>query len=343
LFATIWLELDRGSGLEMLSSRLRSKLQRLADVISVTTETQKDHARGVNKPSSMSPPVAKTGPPYADRMAVLPFSHPIFDKHLKPIDITVQPPRNPSGKSAKVFQEVSHWHNAKKRLDPKAAHALSDRDKMRAMRRNQFFMKEMASYAASLTGVTGNILKPELIIVSEGGKAVKEAIGRTKENSGTVKQRKGQASKGASSAEKIITTNLAAKGGGVADKFMAAWKTVRANLDAERSLEARYRKTKAYLRDLATEKRAIVQAEVEYYIICTLLQMYRILPQPKPTDDASQHQTDGLTAIIFSAIRGLSTVKGLTKTIVGQVKSISKTLKLPEVEFPALDTDGKLS
>ncbi|KAL8811188.1 MAG: hypothetical protein Q9200_001999 [Gallowayella weberi] len=341
LFATVWFELDKGSGLEMLSSRLRSDLRRLADIIPVAIDTQKQHIRGVDITKPKSPPAAKTDPPYADRMAVLPFSHPIFDKHLKPIDITVQRPREPSGKATKVFQEVSHWHNAKKHLDPKAVHALSNRDKDRALKRNQRFMAEMASYAASLTGVTGNYLKPELITVSKDGKVVKEATGRTKENNDTAKQRKGQGSKGASSAKAIIAANVAAKGGGVADRFMAAWKTVRTNLDAERSLEARYIKTKAYLRDMAGEKRAVVQAEVEFYIICTLLKIYRILS--KSTDRGSEHRADGVTAIMFNTIRGLPMAKGMTKTIVGQVKSISKILKFPEVDFPALDTDGKLS
>ncbi|KAL8797979.1 MAG: hypothetical protein Q9182_007056 [Xanthomendoza sp. 2 TL-2023] len=345
LFATIWSDLDRGSGLEMLSSRLQSDLRRFADTIPITIDNQKQHVRGVDRPGPKSPLAAKTDPRYADRMAVLPFSHPIFDKHLKPIDITVQPPRHPSGKATRVFQEVSHWHNAKKRLDPRAVYALSNRDKIRALKRNQRFMAEMASYAASLTGVTGSYLRPELITVLKDGKAVKEATGRMKENNDTVKQRRSQASKGASkgasSAKAIIAANVAAKGSGVADRFMAAWKTVRTNLEAERSLEARYLKTRGYLRDMPGEKRDVVQAEVEYYIICTLLNIYRILS--KPTDGASQHQADGVTAILFNTIRGLPMAKGLTKTIVGQVKSISKILKFPDIEFPAPDTDGKLS
>ncbi|KAI4250190.1 MAG: hypothetical protein L6R40_000362 [Gallowayella cf. fulva] len=341
LLTRIWFELDKGSSLEMLSSQLQSHLRDIMDIVSVKPETQRQRAEKPNEHSVMSQLATRMESSDPDRMAVLPFSHPIFDKHLKPVNIIVQPPRNPSGRSAKVFQEVSHWHNAKKRLDPKAAHALSDRDKMRAMRKNQFFMAEMASYAASLTGVTGKNLEPELITVSEDGKAVKDAAEQAKENNDTGKQRKGQGSKGASSAKAIIAANVAAKGGGVAEKTMAAWKTVRTNLDAERSLQARYRKTKAYLRDLHNDKRAIAQAEVEYYIICTLLKMYRILS--KSTDGTSQLQVDGVTALIFSTIRGLTVSNGLTKTIVNQVKSIIKTLRLPHVEFLATELDGKLS
>lgn len=339
LFVTVWSELANGSILRMLSSGLETKLQGLLDIARPTSETSKQPA--LDESVSKTPPAAQLSPYISDRMTILPFSHFVFDKHLQPISITVQASRNMSGRSAKVFQEVSHWHNAKRRLDPKAAHVLSDRDKMRAMRRNQFFMAEMASYAASLTGVTGKILEPELITASGDAKPAKAAVERTKENSDTAKQRKGQAAKGASNAKAIIAANVAAKSGGVADKAMAAWKTVRANFDAERSLQSRYRKTKAYLRDLPSDKRAIVQAEVEYYIICTLLKMYRVLS--KQTDDTNQHQIDGVTALIFSAIRGLPVAKGLTKTIVSQVKSIIQALRLPKVEFPAIETDAKFS
>ncbi|KAL8857898.1 MAG: hypothetical protein Q9178_005517 [Gyalolechia marmorata] len=339
LFVTVWFELVNGSALRILNTDLQTKLQGLLDMVTPVSGIPKQLA--LDKPDSKLPPAAESSLSPSDRLTILPFSHSVFDKHLQPINITIQASRNPSGRSAKVFQEVSHWHNAKRRLDPKAAHVPSDRDKMRAMRKNQFFMAEMAGYAASLTGVTGKILEPELITISEDAKPAKEAAERTKENSDTAKQRKGQASKPVSNAKAIIAANVAAKGGGVADKTLAAWKTVRANLDAERSLQSRYRKTKAYLRDLPSDKRAIVQAEVEYYIICTLLKMYRILS--KQTNGANQAQIDGVTALVFSTIRGLIVAKGLTKTIVNQVKSITQALRLPNVEFSAVETDGKLS
>ncbi|KAL9635425.1 MAG: hypothetical protein Q9204_002631 [Flavoplaca sp. TL-2023a] len=339
LLMTIWSKLGEGSASQFLGSRLQTELQGLIGIATSKFETPNKPALG--ECTSKLPSATELSPSPPNQMTILPFSHFVFDKHLQPINITIQASRNPSGRSAKVFQEVSHWHNAKRRLDPKAIHMLSDRDKMRAMRRNQFFMAEMASYAASLTGVTGKILEPELITVSEAVKSSRETVDRTKENNDTTKQRKGQASKGAANAKAIIAANVAAKGGGVTDKAMAAWKTVRANFDAERSLQSRYRKTKAYLRDCPSEKRDIVQAEVEYYIICTLLKMYRILC--KSNDNTNQHQINGVTALTFSTIRGLSVAKGLTKMIVNQVKSILQALNLPSVEFPAVEIDGKLS
>ncbi|KAL8736319.1 MAG: hypothetical protein Q9181_002497 [Wetmoreana brouardii] len=341
LFANVWSELDKPSALGMLSPHLRTQLQRYTKVMSNAAETRELLAEGRGSSNSKVQPPGRLRSLPSNSLSVLPFSHVVFDKHMKPISIAVRPPKEPSGRSAKVFREVSHWHNAKRRLDPRTPYVLSDRDKNRALRRNQFFMAEMASYAASLTGFTGKVLAPELITISEDGKFAKETTERNKENEPTNKQRKGQASKGASSAKAIIAANVAAKGSGVTDKTIAAWKTVRNNLDAERSLQSRYRKTKAYLRDLQDDKKAIIEAEVQYYMLCTLLKTYRILS--KQTDYDTRHQIDGVTALIFSIIRGLTTARGLTKTIINQVESIIQALKLPDPGFPAMELDRKLT
>lgn len=89
--------------------------------------------------------------------SVLPFSNRVFDKHLASISISVNNSRLPESQSARIFREVSHWHNAKRRLDAKIALPVSDREKSRALRRNQFFMAEMQAYAASLTNAAGTL------------------------------------------------------------------------------------------------------------------------------------------------------------------------------------------
>ncbi|KAL8692732.1 MAG: hypothetical protein Q9218_002291 [Villophora microphyllina] len=322
LLAKIWLELNSSSARRLLSPRLQEELEKFVRMVNAPAETTKKLTEKLKQAKLEEPPAAKSGSPDNNSLSVLPFSHAIFDKHMKPISVALQNSKDPSGRSTRVFREVSHWHNAKRRLDPKASHELSDRDKKRALRRNQFFMAEMAGYAASLTGVTGRILEPELITVSDEVKPTRP-------------------SKGGASARAMIEDNRASKGVGKADKTIAAWKTVRINLDAERSLQSRYRKTKAYLRDLPDEKKGIIQAEVEYYMICTLMKMYRILS--KQSINEMQHQVDGVIALIFSMIRELTNARGLTKTIIGQVKSIVQTLKLPDPGFPPVETDRKLS
>ena len=341
LFQMVWSQVSNGSIRQGLNQRVLLKLQRLTTILSTTTEFEKTLRANPGLPGMKSSSTVMPDPGSSNVIDILPFSHSVFDKHMKSISISVQPSKDLSGKSVRIFRELSHWHNAKKRLDPKASHAISDWEKGRALRRNQFFMAEMAGYAASLTGVTGKILEPELITVSESGKMVKASTERTKENNDTVKQRKGQSSKGTSNAKAIIAANVAAKGGGIADKAIAAWKTVRTNLDAERQLRSRYRRTRLYLRDLSDEKKAVVEAEVEYYMIVTLLKMRRILC--KQNESGIQHQIDGVTALLFNAARELTIARGLTKTIVDQAKSVIQALNLPAVSFPAPEIDRKPS
>lgn len=338
LFASVLFEQAKRPIQQFLSKDLLQQIQGLVKILSTTTGIAEPFPGKTKLELSKLPAQEQTMDSGKD-ITILPFSNTIFDKHLKSVSILVKPPRDPSGKSVRIFRELSHWHNAKRRLDPKAAQTLTGREKGRVLRRNQFFMAEMAAYAASLTGVTGKILEPELITVSEGGKPT-DIVERVKENSSTFKQRKGP-TKGTSNAKAIVAANVAAKGGGIADKAIAAWKTVRTNLDAERQLQSRYRKTRAYLRDLTDDKRVILEAEVEYYILVTLLKMYRILCKQKEIQ--SQHQTDGVAALLFSIVRELTAAKGLTKTIINQVKSVLQALKLPNVEFPPTDVDRKLS
>ena len=93
--------------------------------------------------------------------SLLPFSNHVFDKHLASIKISANHSRLPEGESARIFREVSHWHNAKRRLDPKGTLPATEREKSRALRKNQFFMAEMQAYAASLTNAAGKMISAD--------------------------------------------------------------------------------------------------------------------------------------------------------------------------------------
>jgi len=98
--------------------------------------------------------------------SVMPFSNPVFDKHLKSIHLAIDEnvENRGSNLSARIFREVSHWHNAKKPLAHKGPPtALSAKEEFWAARRNQWFMAEMRDYASSLTNSIGKSLDPETI------------------------------------------------------------------------------------------------------------------------------------------------------------------------------------
>ena len=98
--------------------------------------------------------------------SVMPFSNPVFDKHLKSIHLPIDEGAENRGSnlSARIFREVSHWHNAKKPLAHKGPPtALSAKEEFWVARRNQWFMAEMRDYASSLTNSIGKSLDPETI------------------------------------------------------------------------------------------------------------------------------------------------------------------------------------
>ncbi|TKA56318.1 hypothetical protein B0A55_13196, partial [Friedmanniomyces simplex] len=71
--------------------------------------TPRQHAAGQNGQSHIE-------------LAVLPFSNPVFDKHLEPVRLKTDEAvaYDQSSQSHRIFQELTHWHNAKKPIIMKA-------------------------------------------------------------------------------------------------------------------------------------------------------------------------------------------------------------------------------
>jgi hypothetical protein len=97
---------------------------------------------------------------------VLPFKNAVFDHHLAPVHLRLcdRFVSGPPPDKAKVFQELSHWHNHKKAIATKGP---TQKFGFFARRRNDFYTAEMHAYAASLTNAAGKILDPETIVVGQ--------------------------------------------------------------------------------------------------------------------------------------------------------------------------------
>ena len=54
-----------------------------------------------------------------ESLAVLPFSHPVFDKHLECIHVDTDTSMPAKLGALKLYRETTHWHNYKKPLNPK--------------------------------------------------------------------------------------------------------------------------------------------------------------------------------------------------------------------------------
>lgn len=92
---------------------------------------------------------------------VLSFSHPVLDEYLHDIKLE-HAVESTNSKTDVVFEDLNHWQ------DNKAIQSKKKPDKadLRAMKRHQRFMAEIAAYSASLTGSNGRMIDPETVVVS---------------------------------------------------------------------------------------------------------------------------------------------------------------------------------
>lgn len=329
------------------NSELTVTFERLARELSMLTGIQLK----ASAPKALTAPSTKaTNGSSTEVITILPFTNPVFDRHLASLSLRVAPSKAGDRLSGRLHQEVSHWHNAKKRLDPKQIQVTpaTEKEKSRALRRNQFFMAEMQAYAASLTNAAGKVLEPEIVTLStisyaEPSKDVKsQKLAVEKSSKGKpAPNKKGGAKK---AMLEDIAASKAIKDSENDEKTFSAWRTVRKNLDSERQLQSKYLKIKAYLRDLPDSKRVVVQAEVEYHLLCVLFEMYRILRKGvKQQSDTSKEELFGVSALLWDTARRLATIDGLTKTIAERLALIVKALDLPSLGLPSPKLDRKLA
>ena len=301
----------------------------------------KRHSDGMNSESMDSETDKDIG---SSNFTIMPFSNSVFDKHLAPVKLAVSSEKPSNVESGRIFREVTHWHSAKKKLITKTATPLSGRDKMKIARRNDNFMAEMQTYAASLTNATGKSLEPEVVTVGKSDMTGLHPEG-AKEN-GMSKQLnpkaqvKGKGGKKQKMLEEIAA-NKSAKDSDNADKVFSAWVTVRKNYDGERSLVGKYHKLTSYLRDLSTQKRAILGAEVQYSLVCILIEIYRETRKGSPRGPSSESL--GVRALLFDTLRKLPDFSGFTKTLAGKVKEIVTAFSFPSLDFEIPSTDRKLA
>lgn len=330
-------------------------------------ETYKTLAAVLNKVSSISEvaPSAQEGEYAAANgsvsgeqngrsLTVLPFSSPVFDKHLKSVNLKEDERAGyaQSAASHRIYQELTHWHNAKKPLVPKAAQQeLSVRQKKFADRRNHRFMDEMQKYAASLTNAVGRSLEPETVIVGvpkAPSRALKEVTNMDDSDSaestassakGKAQAKKGGGGKNASKNAgkqamlQKIAADKAKKDEVTGDKVISAWTTSCRNFESDGDPRSKYRRAKNYSSTLKSDWAEMFGSEVELYMLHALLQHWIALCQGKNKDKHIE-----LTALIWHHARNIARTRSVTKEIMSAVDLTVKTLGLPPI--PPRSVDG---
>ncbi|KAK0102274.1 hypothetical protein ONS95_005896 [Cadophora gregata] len=292
----------------------------------------------------------------SEDLAVLSFSNPVFDKHLECIHVKADASLPARLGALKIYHETSHWHNHRKPLNPKYAPAAKVSKWRNPLRTNQFYMNEMTSYAASLTGAKGKALDAEtitvgpkvLVKIAEEKPEKPSAKSKKEEPEPKALNKKGAAKKGTKAAaaglskkDQMIADNKERKGGNEAEKALNAWTTVMKGIEVISDDQDRYIKTMEYLNGLDSAKSTYLEAEVYTYILQSLLTWWSTYckAEKKP-------QGYHVVALIWTTIRSLCTSKApVSKEIVQIMTKICTLLGITDAltGFNPTPVDRKLS
>jgi ATP-dependent RNA helicase DDX60 len=220
--------------------------------------------------SDIDPPCQGNSP--ETMPAVLPFNHPTMDQHLADVRLQSDDVLSESSVSGKIFQELTHWHNARKPVDPK--HIAKPKGFF-AKKRHQEFMSDTIAYSASLTGASGKNIDPETIVVQISKAKVrtppagvpsaskKEKAPRKKEVPKSNKQKALEHGEARRLEKQAVLSRSVA----------GSWKERCLEFENQPSLVKRYLRAEMYSSGLSPSHWQIVGSEVLLYLCGVLLQM----------------------------------------------------------------------
>jgi hypothetical protein len=277
---------------------------------------------------------------------VLPFANSTFDQHLAPIHLEVSRAGGKADQiSATVFREVTHWHNQRS-INQKTRVVVEKDPKIakKALRRNQFFMAEMTSYAASLTNAVGKVLDPETITLGDKSKAAPGTSLTPTPNleNRKPKQQQKQSTKNINASKQAMLANIAAdskrKDEQNAKQWYQAWSVFCDGLEKQVDLASRYNKARQYLADLSTEtKREVLGPEVRIYMLNVLTRMWI-----RYCKDGTKDKGLYVAALLFDTARTLCNYPTVSRTIAKCLTTTVERLSLPKLQIPEAQGDRKL-
>jgi hypothetical protein len=276
--------------------------------------------------------------------SVLPFSNPVFDHHLASIKINVDVTDSAvmDGRTARIFKEITHWHN-KRALDIKGTKPIrNDKAGQRYLRSNQRYMDEMMKYAASLTNAAGKSLDPQTITVRKESKASSSSTHTNTKNSDNSQNAKkgGKGKTTVSKGKELAQANISAKKSSDAEKTVASWANMRATFDKVPDPEARYQRVMIYLEDLPADKAKILDADVILYSLQPLLEIWAGFCRANRRREGYR-----VAALIWSQILRLSKAAGgLTTEVHSESVNVCRILNFPYTsETPATENRRRLT
>lgn len=248
-----------------------------------------DHAPSANLKQHHSPQT----PPL-----VLPFKHPVMDQYLADVRLKSDDILQPSLVSGQIFQELTHWHNARTPLDPKY---IPKPEEPRVRKKHQRFMADTIAYSASLTGASGKNIEPETVVVQQPqGKAkTLPAVSQTAKDKQNFKGPKTKKDAPKSNKQKALEQGEARrleKHAVVSQSVASAWRERCVEFEKQPSLLQRYLRAQKYFTALSRVHEQIVGAEVLLYLCDVLLKMHKSAEMPT---SARKHPSPNLKTVQY--------------------------------------------
>ncbi len=231
-------------------------------------------------------------------LSVLPFSHPVVDQHLADVQLQSNGVPSESSTSGKVFQELAHWHNAKRPVDPK--HVEKPRGYF-ANKRVQLLMSDTIAYSASLTGASGKTIDPETIVVDNPTTKPKATSAaphstRDKEKENAQRMKKGVAKSNKQKALEHGKARMLEKQAVLFQSVAAGWRERCQEFEKQTSMIKRYLRAERYCSALSPPHREAVGAEVLLYLGDVLL---RMRSSPNTPKSAGEHPANLLSFLAW--------------------------------------------
>ncbi|KAB5513290.1 hypothetical protein GE09DRAFT_1163024 [Coniochaeta sp. 2T2.1] len=313
----VYLQVSLGYNKLAISEDMRAEIERLADILKSFGVDVSGH---LPNPSGASTATKSRGG--GEVSLVLPFSHPVMDPYLEPVKVKTAP-LSALPKAPKIFQELTHWHNAKKPLDPKY---IPKPPGFFQRKRNQKFMADTIAYSASLSGSSGKIIDPEIIVVHAEKKAGSGKAGGSGGNPGQdwkaalkEKAAKKPAAKKLSGKQQALEAAKGLRAAKTEEKstaVIAFWAKRCVEFEKEDSLTKRYAKARRYFESL--EHATAVGSEVSLYL-CHVLAL---------ASTRGGRSVPDILAMLWS--QTFDTQKyPLTQEIAGQLLLVAKALDIP--------------
>ncbi|KAF2669184.1 P-loop containing nucleoside triphosphate hydrolase protein [Microthyrium microscopicum] len=263
------------------------------------------------------------------KVSVLPFDNPVFDKHLKDIHIKVKKADTADKNSTRIFQELSHWHNHKRLLAPKAIPVVDPKTARRLERRTNFLMADMRDYAVSLTNAAGGILEPETIL----------SQGTAKETPKPTKSKQQQNSKSGKSA---MRTELDTRRQKQLEKshveWIAAWKTKLQSIEIVDDQLQRYFLAKEALSQLKNDRRSVVEPEIYCYMLHCAATAWKLAALK-----SARAESPDIAVLIWSiSLKLAALAEGVSTAIAKCLQITLEALHLPKLPL-STTSDRKLS